>query len=248
LSDPNEPSYYEIALTGRQVMVAFVVVLVSLLAAFFAGVWVGRDDASDLADVPIQEMDGEIGAAGDGVEELSFFEEAPMEREPDLERVARERNPDTTLREDVEGPSRRAERQEPTRTPAERQPPVGEVRDRSPEPEPDPPARVNPETRPEPRVVQEETPPAREAPRERPATPSTGDLVIQVFVSGEEASAQETLGRLTRAGFRAFISPVVSENRTLYRVRVGPFERRAAAEAEAARIEDRLGLETWITQ
>lgn len=246
MSDQTEPSYYEIALTGRQVMVAFVVVLVSLLAAFFAGVWVGRDDPSELADVPVQQLDGEIGAAGDGVEELAFFEEAPMEREPDLERVAREQNPTTTLREDVEGPNRRAERQEPTRTP-ERQPPGGETRDTPPVAE-DPPARETPETQPEPRVTEEETPAARPAPRNPPATPSTGDLVIQVFVSGEEASAQETLGRLTRAGFRAFISPVVSENRTLYRVRVGPFERRAAAEAEAARIEDRLGLETWITQ
>lgn len=239
MSDQTELSYYEIALTGRQVMVAFVVVLVSLLAAFFAGVWVGRDDASELAEVPVEEM-GEIGAAGDGVEELAFFEESSRGEEPDLEQVAREQNPDTTLREDVEGSARPAERQ--TQPPAARQPPGNEVGGAGPGGEerdgaPQPATRTPPE--PEPEV--EEPPPAR-------STPSTGDLVIQVMVSGEESKAQEVLGRLTRAGFRAFISPVVSENRTLYRVRVGPFERRAAAEAEATRIEDRLGLDTWITQ
>ena len=38
----HEPSYYEIALTNRQVVVAFVILLACLLAAFFSGVWIGR--------------------------------------------------------------------------------------------------------------------------------------------------------------------------------------------------------------
>ncbi|MFY9825398.1 MAG: hypothetical protein WAM82_28740, partial [Thermoanaerobaculia bacterium] len=43
MSEPHEPSYYEIALTNRQVVVAFVVLLVCLLSAFFSGVWIGRE-------------------------------------------------------------------------------------------------------------------------------------------------------------------------------------------------------------
>ena len=35
VTDSHEPSYYEIALTNRQVLVAFVVLLVCLLGAFF---------------------------------------------------------------------------------------------------------------------------------------------------------------------------------------------------------------------
>ena len=35
--------YYEIALTNRQVVVAFIILLVCLLSAFFSGVWIGRE-------------------------------------------------------------------------------------------------------------------------------------------------------------------------------------------------------------
>jgi cell division septation protein DedD len=41
----HEPSYYEIALTNRQVVVAFVVLLTCLVAAFLSGVWIGRESA-----------------------------------------------------------------------------------------------------------------------------------------------------------------------------------------------------------
>ena len=41
----HEPSYYEIALTNRQVVVAFVILLVCVVAAFLSGVWIGRESA-----------------------------------------------------------------------------------------------------------------------------------------------------------------------------------------------------------
>ena len=43
MAESHEPSYYEIALTNRQVVVAFVILLVCLLSAFFSGVWIGRE-------------------------------------------------------------------------------------------------------------------------------------------------------------------------------------------------------------
>jgi cell division septation protein DedD len=46
LGGPHEPSYYEIALTNRQVVVAFIVLLVCLVAAFFSGVWIGRESST----------------------------------------------------------------------------------------------------------------------------------------------------------------------------------------------------------
>ena len=42
----HEPSYYEIALTNRQVVVAFVILLTCVVAAFFSGVWIGRESAA----------------------------------------------------------------------------------------------------------------------------------------------------------------------------------------------------------
>lgn len=43
-SESREPSYYEVALTNRQVLIAFVALLTCLVAAFFSGVWIGRGD------------------------------------------------------------------------------------------------------------------------------------------------------------------------------------------------------------
>src|SRR6202158_3509256 len=46
VSSSHEPSYYEIALTNRQVVVAFVILLTCVVAAFFSGVWIGRESAA----------------------------------------------------------------------------------------------------------------------------------------------------------------------------------------------------------
>jgi DedD protein len=73
-------------------------------------------------------------------------------------------------------------------------------------------------------------------------------VVIQVLVSSEEDKAREILDRLRSNGFRAFLSPVADGGRTLYRVRVGPFEEKAEAERVAERLRRAFDLETWITQ
>jgi len=49
VSDSREPSYYEVALTQRQVLVAFLVLLACLVAAFLSGVWVGRPGVGERA-------------------------------------------------------------------------------------------------------------------------------------------------------------------------------------------------------
>src|ERR1700730_4361750 len=46
VSVSHEPSYYEIALTNRQVVVAFVILLTCVVAAFFSGVWIGRESTA----------------------------------------------------------------------------------------------------------------------------------------------------------------------------------------------------------
>jgi cell division septation protein DedD len=231
VSDPYEPSYYEIALTGRQVLGAFVILLVCMVAAFFSGVWVGR--GGGYAEPPrVAEDAGAPDETGEAppLKELSFFEEEPMDRPRELGEVAREPRADTTLREDVEGSGRPATPPPPAAASA---PAPETARDRE-SPDAAEPAR-----------------PGRRA-RDRDPTPSgslaTGDVVIQVFSSSEEAKAREVLGRLEKNGFRAFLSPVADAGRTLYRVRVGPFEHRSEAEEVAERLRRALNLETWITQ
>jgi len=55
VSQSQEPSYYEIALTNRQVLVVFVVLLVCVVVAFVSGVWVGRGSDSELPAVEVAE-------------------------------------------------------------------------------------------------------------------------------------------------------------------------------------------------
>lgn len=237
MSDNYEPSYYEIALTGRQVLGGFVILLVCLVAAFFSGVWVGRGGGDEDGERP-EEVAAEADPGAEGeearLEELSFFGEEPMKRPRALGEVAREPSAETTLREDVLGAG---VDEAPGASDAPAEPPAAEA----------PPPATAPELGADPRPPRE-----RDARGGRDANPSGslagGDVVIQVFSTSEEATAREVLGRLERNGFRAFLSPATDGGRTLYRVRVGPFEHRSEAEEVAERLRRSLNLETWITQ
>lgn len=225
MTESYEPSYYEIALTGRQVLVAFVILLVCLVASFFSGVWVGRGGAGEGGGEPERGEAAQVEEEREGrSEELSFFDEEagdrPRDRRDGVE-GARQPRPESTLRQDLGDDQETAGR------------PAGE--DAGPPPARDVPKEPNP-----PRATRPEANPS--------GSLATGDVVIQVLVSSEEDKAREVLDRLRQNGFRAFLSPVADDGRTLYRVRVGPFEEKADAEREAERLRQTLNLETWITQ
>ena len=76
MSPDHESSYYEIALTNRQVLTIFVVLLTCLVAAFLSGVWIGRrDGAEGLLAASAGEPPAEPAKAQ--MAELNFFSEAP---------------------------------------------------------------------------------------------------------------------------------------------------------------------------
>lgn len=104
MTQSHEPSYYEIALTNKQVLIVFVVLLVCIVAAFFSGVWVGRQESSVPVAVVAPEgtdvtspADGEEAAPG----ELHFFSDEGAGKEPSLAEMAEEPKPGTTLLEDL---------------------------------------------------------------------------------------------------------------------------------------------------
>lgn len=235
--EQHEPSYYEIALTGRQVTGAFVVVLVCLLVAFFAGVWIGRGAPREaLADTG-REAPAPTPAPKD---ELSFFadrgtaqsEPKPAEPKPVEPKPMPVTPPPAVTSPPVPAPGA----EEPATRP--------EPKPEAPRPDPPKPEVSKPETpKPEPARVEPPKPPP---PTASPA--ATGPLVIQVFTSSDEAKAKDMLKKVKAKGFKAYLSPTKANGKTVYRVRVGPFAKEADAKATSDKIEKQLKVDTWITR
>jgi DedD protein len=81
------------------------------------------------------------------------------------------------------------------------------------------------------------TPVPVETPRPAIATPvERGSFVVQLGSFGSRDNANRLVRDMTAKGFAAFVAPITSGGRELYRVRVGPTRDRASAEALAAQL------------
>ena len=238
MTNSHEPSYYEIALTNRQVVVAFVILLICLVSAFFSGLWIGRESAARAQQQIVQAPAGPAEPQpGQELEEFEFFgdeqkqgEQAGQEASPTpatiadgadgADTVETPARGDTTLLEDFGGEGDDEEE------PAE----VAEAARPTPAPAPAPtPARAAPATGNEPRLA-------------------SGQVVIQVFSSGDQGQAESVRDRLNRGGHKAFLSPVEVGGRTMYRVRIGPFNSRGDAQKVAEQVRTGYKLDTWVTE
>jgi DedD protein len=74
-----------------------------------------------------------------------------------------------------------------------------------------------------------------------------GEVVIQVFSSADKDQADKVRDRLVSSGLTAFLSPIAKNGQTMYRVRIGPFPSRPAAETVAEKVRKEHKLDTWIT-
>jgi DedD protein len=72
-------------------------------------------------------------------------------------------------------------------------------------------------------------------------------MVIQVFSTADREQADKVRDSLVGAGFTAFLSPIAKGGQTMYRVRIGPFPSRTAAEPVAEKVRKERKLDTWIT-
>ena len=91
---------------------------------------------------------------------------------------------------------------------------------------------------------------AKPAPAESAPPAPTGDgpgFHIQVLATSDRVKAEALVARLVDADFKAFIVPSNEGGRTVYRVRVGPFNDRAMAAGKAQELKSRWGLDSWIS-
>lgn len=263
MTNPHEPSYYEIALTNRQVVVAFVILLLCLVSAFFSGLWIGRESAARAQEqivrntppTPVQPEEGQ------SLEELSFFEDdqekgstpAPAPPQPSQEVAQATPSPsptpdDTTLLEDFGGGGDEGATPDPDLPEGRRR--RGRGRNAAAQGDEDDVAAVTPAV-PAPPVPSPSPTPARP---QRPATAASeprvaaGQLVIQVFSTADVDQAESVRGRLVKGGHKAYLSPVQVGGRTMYRVRIGPFDSRDSAQKVAEQVRKGYKLDTWVTE
>lgn len=268
MSEPHEPSYYEIALTNRQVYIAFVILLTCLLGAFFSGVWIGRESTARAAQEAMVRATPPAQQEGKSLEELDFFD-SKGKKGKDGRKAAKTQEAAATsggtLLEDVGG------KKTATQTPPE------PVQDSAPAPrvaQETTPAPAPPITLPDPAqerrnrrkarnaAAEEEAPPApvpaapapapAKAARTAKATPAPavpkGSYVIQVFSSPDQEQAERIRGKLVSGGQKAYLSPIDRGGRTMYRVRIGPFKTRADAQGVADKVRKGYKLDTWVTE
>lgn len=260
MAESHEPSYYEIALTNRQVVVAFVILLLCLLSAFFSGVWIGREGTSarvaGAAEDQIRETPPEAPKEGQNLEELAFFDD----RNPDPTAGDATEKPapavtlpeppaDSTLVEEVTGDFE-PEEEEPAAAPAPT--PADDDGDNLTKAQ----RRAQRREAAEKRAAEEKaamaalaSKPAAKPARaeETPAIPK-GSVVIQVFSSADKDQAERIRSQLAGGGYSAYLSPVEKGGHTMYRVRLGPFSSRDDAQKVAEKVRKGYKLDTWVTE
>lgn len=279
MSNSHEPSYYEIALTNRQVVVAFVVLLICLVSAFFSGMWLGRESAVRAEEQMARNAPppAVTPQEGQNLEEFEFFDSGQQAGKAEAAEGARNRQvaaaaatpaPGSTLVDEMGGDQepavsdpdlpegrRRHGRRGPQANAADVADEAG-ADDEAGASLPAGPATAPPAT---PATI---ATPARPAPtpapagrKGAPAAPATpeprlaeGQVVIQVFSTPERDQAEKVRDRLIGGGYKAFLSPIEVAGRTMYRVRVGPFDSRDRAQQVAEQVRKGYKLDTWVTR
>jgi len=111
-------------------------------------------------------------------------------------------------------------------------------------PEPKAPAPSPPSARPDEKPPVAAVAAPAPAPRVEPARPAPviekGSFAVQLGSFGSRDNADRLVRDMTAKGFAAFVAPITSNGRELYRVRVGPTRDRSQAEALAAQLR-RIG-------
>jgi DedD protein len=327
----HEPSYYEIALTNRQVVVAFVILLTCVVAAFFSGVWIGRESAARAQErlallgrgraADGANLDADKGKQeGQALQEFKFFadsrqrpaaakDHSAAKERPAAARVDRATkgaagspSDGSTLADDLHhagssaGPEGNATSTAATSPPsavkrsqrgsqasfppqaAKASPATPAPADSEPAGEGEPlPGTPHPAARSsranarsgsgaatsgggKPSIswsaagagasstgTGASTAGAGAKPSAAASSAAAGEVVIQVFSTADKEQADKVRDGLVHGGFTAFLSPIAKGGQTMYRVRIGPFSSRTAAEPVAEKVRKERKLDTWIT-
>jgi DedD protein len=218
--NPRRGDRFELSLDGRQIASVAVGAIVVLGVVFVLGLNVGKQVArKEVRPAP----------AGDA---LSALDQAPTSPAP--------------VREESLTYHDRLVKERPTAAPAEPRPVP------PPPPVAPPPAAV---PAPEPSPAPEPAPPAAEPAAEPPAAPapaperekkgSAGDWTIQLGAAGDRGEAERVAAKYAR--FSPRIETALVQGKTWYRVRVGAFGSKPAAEKYLKDLARETGAKGFVT-
>ena len=88
--------------------------------------------------------------------------------------------------------------------------------------------------------------PAPAPAKPKPVPKGVGSWVVQVAALGTPEAAARLEGKLRAQGLPAFVERLDGTKRTLWRVRVGPEVERGRADAMAAEVKRRMGLDAYV--
>jgi DedD protein len=274
VAESHEPSYYEIALTNRQVVVAFVVLLICVMGAFFSGVWLGREGSVRAAqEQMVRNTPPPEAKEGKNLEELEFFDKSKKAADPTKTDQQEAAHPSvgSSLLEDLgvkKKPAAQAPQASsppaPAAVPAPQPAPASPAAAALPDPAQARRDRRKPIPAPAAAAQDDQDSTAAEAPAAKTtaktaakttktaktptAASAKGSFVIQVFSSADQVQAERISARLVAGGQKAYLSPIDRGGRTMYRVRVGPFKTRDEAQKVADKVRKGYKLDTWVTE
>jgi DedD protein len=229
-----DPDYHEVHLNGKQLVFLFMAVTAVSVVLFLCGVLVGRGVRAA----------GELQAAAIPAAETATASEPPVESSAAAPAAVDERADPRV----AAPPQAVADFDEPAAVAGDNMPPAEPKPAGVPPPAvaavsapPVRPAAVS-EPRPAPPVVAA-APPVPPAASGRP-----GDWAVQVAALDLRSEADEMAKRLASKGYTTYVVSPPGGNRTVFRVRVGPFATRRDADTMAARLQREEQFKPWVTR
>jgi cell division septation protein DedD len=238
-SHTPDPDYHEVHLNGKQLVFLFMAVTAVSVVLFLCGVLVGRGvrAAGELqaAAIAAPEAVATVAAPEPTVESSDAALPAVDERADP--RIAAPPRAVADFDEPAAAAGNIAPPAEPTSSGVSTPPAVPAVaaapapRPAASEPRPAPPAVA---------AAQSEPPAA--------ASGRPGDWAVQVAALNVRSDADEIAKRLASKGYATYVVSPPGGNRTVFRVRVGPFATRRDADTMAARLQREEQFKPWVTR
>jgi len=91
-----------------------------------------------------------------------------------------------------------------------------------------------------------EAAPEEEMPEPMPSRPAGDGYTVQVAAGTNSVYAREMVNLFLERGYEAFVTEVLIEGETFYRIRIGNYETLTEAKNAALELQDKYSLSFWI--